>query len=120
MKRLLALFTVLFMLPSAAMAAEFTGIDLVNLCRAKDVTSQKSCQFYLLGVMEGASAEALLTNDKKHFCLPHGLTMLDMEALYVSAMPTDTKKLMKDFNIPAIAVARTIFDLKYPCDKAAQ
>jgi hypothetical protein len=115
----LIFFSALFSRPLAA--ADFNQLtlaDLHQLCSDPDQGNQIACQYYILGVAEGASAAAGVAGDKSHFCIPTGLSSAAMQAAVTKAMDQDLRAFPADGSLSAVTFVSAVMLHAYPCQKA--
>ena len=101
----------------AADFGQLTLDDLHQLCRDTDQGNQIACQFYILGIAEGASAAANVAGDKAHFCIPDKLSGAALVAVVAKAAEKDLSAFPKDAGLPAVNFVSAVLLHEYPCAK---
>lgn len=100
-----------------AAARQMTVGDLQKICTAPDGASKNACQFYILGVTEGASTAAGIASDKTHFCIPEGVSASAMEFIVKKAIGQDLMFFPKDRDLAAGGFVAAAMLRAYPCQR---
>jgi hypothetical protein len=111
------LAAVSFILPAFAQAAQMKLSDLRDICSARDGDSTNACRFYVLGVTEGVSVGAGVSNDHSHFCIPEGVSARDMVLAVKNQMTKDLAAFPQDKDMPAVSFVAAVMAETYPCQK---
>jgi hypothetical protein len=95
----------------------FKVSGLSDICRLDPADG--SCRFYIFGVMEGLGLGSAVeaTSEKKHFCIPEGVTSYDVTGLVKTFMKLDLAKYPEDNDMPAVSFVAAILQKTYPCQK---
>jgi hypothetical protein len=100
-------------------AHQMTVGDLQEICTARDQGNKKACQFYILGVTEGASTAAGVAEDKAHFCIPGGITASAMEFATKKAIGEDLMFYPADRDLAAAGFVAAVMQKSFPCHTGA-
>jgi len=116
--RFAILLAVIFVvLPASMQAAQMTLSDLRDICGGTDELSTAACNFYILGVTEGAGLGAGVAKDKGHFCIPEGVSSKQMVLIVKKAMTADLAAFPEDKNMPAVSFVAASMQQAFPCGK---
>ena len=111
------LAVVFIVLPASMQAAQMTLSDLRDICGGTDEASTAACNFYILGVTEGAGLGAGVAMDKGHFCIREGVSSKEMVLIVKKAMTADLAAFPKDKNMPAVSFVAASMQRAFPCGK---
>lgn len=101
--------------PARAAGHVMTVSELQHLCTASDEGSKSVCEFYILGIAQGAALAANLAGDKTHFCLPDDTSALTIEFAVKKAIGEDLMFFPKDQDLPAVSFVAAAVQKAFPC-----
>lgn len=96
----------------AAPTRQMTLGDLQAISAGSDDSAANSCKFYILGVTEGAT---LVVGNKRHFCIPEGVTSSTMASVVKKLMAVDLAEFPVDHAMPAVSFVTAAMLHAYPC-----
>lgn len=114
------------MAASPAAAGELTAGDLYSFCNADDEMTKAACRFYILGAVQGISfggrsvmdsSGRIVTNDKRHFCIPDDTPQSELVAVFQRTMQPLAKTYPEDLKLSAISVLAVAMTRAFPCTK---
>ena len=112
---------------SPAVADVLSAGDLYSFCNANDEMNKAACQFYVLGSVQGISLGSgsvidssgrLVTNDKRHFCIPDDTPQSELVAVFQRTMQSLAKTYPEDLKLSAISVLAIAMARAFPCPKS--
>lgn len=115
------------MVSSPAVADELTTGDLYSFCNADDEMTKAACRFYILGAVQGISfggrsvmdsSGRLVTNDKRHFCIPDDTPQSELVAVFQRTVQPLAKTYPEDLKLSAISVLAIAMARAFPCPKS--
>jgi hypothetical protein len=115
-----AIFAALIIAAVPVNAAEMTAKDLQEMCTATDDISKNQCEFYILGVAQGADlvSAAAPTKDKAHcMSIPAGMNYEAIVLAVKMKMGQDLMVFPADLNSPAVSVVAAVLVSTFPCGK---
>lgn len=96
-------------------AVALTVRELQVACVGMSDETKAVCQYYILGVADGAALEKDVVNDTVYFCIPPGIPSGKLETLVKVAMNGDVKTHPQDSTMPASIFIGAVLTKAFPC-----